>query len=385
MTRRQDDLDDHPVILSSCQQSTKQTSKTKERFVTKTLKVGVIGVGGIAKTHMPGWAASDHAEVVAGSDVAEPVLQAWGVTHGVTNLSTRPADIINDPDIDIIDVCTPNMYHTDLVVAALAAGKHVICEKPLAPTPADIRRMIAARDASGKLLMTAQHFRFSGISQAMKRELETGVLGEIYHARSWMLRRGWLPVRPGFIYKRNSGGGPCIDIGVHILDLTLWFMGNPQPISVTGVAKKTLSNHKGAFSVWRNDPVPADMDVEDFANAYVRFDNGATLILEVSWLLHHPTEGEDMQMWLYGSEAGCHWPKGEFYETNYTTQQLSDRTIKLTKDSLEPHALECVEFARAVAEGRPSPVPAEQSLQVMTILDGIYRSQEMGREVWLAE
>jgi predicted dehydrogenase len=353
--------------------------------MAKTLKVGVIGVGGIAKTHMPGWAASEHAEVVAGSDVAEPVLQTWGVTHGVTKLSTRPADIINDPDVDIIDVCTPNMYHTDLVVAALEAGKHVICEKPLAPTPADIRRMIAARDASGKLLMTAQHFRFSGISQAMKRELETGVLGEIYHARSWMLRRGWLPVRPGFIYKRNSGGGPCIDIGVHILDLTLWFMGNPQPISVTGVAKKTLANHKGAFSVWRNDLVPPDMDVEDFANAYVRFDNGATLILEVSWLLHHPTEGEDMQMWLYGSEAGCHWPKGEFYETNYTTQQLSDRTIKLTKDSMEPHALECVEFARAVAEGRPSPVPAEQSLQVMTILDGIYRSQETGREVWLAE
>lgn len=353
--------------------------------MSKLLKVGVIGVGGIAKTHMPGWAASQHAEVVAGSDVAEPVLQTWGATYGVKKLSTKASEIIHDPDIDIIDVCTPNMYHTELVVAALEAGKHVICEKPLAPTPADIHKMIAARDRAGKLLMTAQHFRFSGVSQAMKREIDNGVLGDIYHARSWMLRRGWLPVRPGFIYKKNSGGGPTIDIGVHILDLTLWFMGNPQPVSVTGVAKKTLSNHPGAFSVWRNDPVPADMDVEDFASAYVRFDNGATLILEVSWLLHHPTEGEDMQMWLYGTEAGCLWPKGEFYETNYATKQLSDRTIKLTKDSMEPHALECVEFARAVAEGHPSPVSAEQSLQVMTILDGIYRSQESGREVRLDE
>ncbi|GIV78937.1 MAG: hypothetical protein KatS3mg050_3331 [Litorilinea sp.] len=107
--------------------------------MSKTLKVGVIGVGGIAKTHMPGWAASEHAEVIAGSDVAPSVLEAWGQLHGVTRLSTNPADIINDPDIDIIDVCTPNMYHTELVVAALNAGKHVICEKPLAPTPADIR------------------------------------------------------------------------------------------------------------------------------------------------------------------------------------------------------------------------------------------------------
>jgi predicted dehydrogenase len=353
--------------------------------MSNLLKVGVIGVGGIAKTHMPGWAASEHAEVVAGSDVVEPVLQSWGATHGVKRLSTQAADIINDPDLDIIDVCTPNMVHTELVVAALEAGKHVICEKPLAPTPADIHRMIAARDASGKLLMTAQHFRFQGASQALKREIDNGALGEIYHARSWMLRRGWIPVRPGFIYKKNSGGGPCIDIGVHILDLTLWMMGNPEPVSVTGVAKKTLAAHEGAFSTWGGTRVPADMDVEDFASAYVRFANGATLILEVSWLLHHPTEGEDMQMWLYGSEGGSLWPKCELFSTNYTTKQMLNTTLQLTRDSLEPHALECVEFARCVAEGRPSPVPAEQSLQVMTILDGIYRSQVRGREIRLDE
>jgi predicted dehydrogenase len=351
--------------------------------MTKQLKVGVIGVGGIANTHMPGWNASEHAEVVAGSDVVENALQNWGVRYGVKRLSTHAADIINDPDIDIIDVCTPNMYHTDLVVAALNAGKHVICEKPLAPTPEGIHKMIAARDQAGKLLMTAQHFRFHGHSQAMKREIEAGALGEIYHARSWMLRRGWIPVRPGFIYKKNSGGGPCIDIGVHILDLTLWFMGNPQPVAVTGVAKKTLASHAGAFSQWGMVNVPADMDVEDFAAAFVRFDNGATLILEVSWLIHHKTETEDMQMWLYGSEGGAHWPKAEFLGTNYQSKQFTNTQITLTADKMEPHALECVEFARCVAEGLPSPVPAEQSLQVMTILDGIYRSQETGREVRL--
>lgn len=124
--------------------------------MTKQLKVGVIGVGGIANTHMPGWSASEHAEVVAGSDVMDAALQNWGTRYGVKKLSTNAAEIINDPDIDIIDVCTPNMYHTELVVAALNAGKHVICEKPLAPTPEGIHKMIAARDQSGKLLMTAR-------------------------------------------------------------------------------------------------------------------------------------------------------------------------------------------------------------------------------------
>ncbi|MCB9162500.1 MAG: Gfo/Idh/MocA family oxidoreductase, partial [Caldilineaceae bacterium] len=251
------------------------------------LKVGLIGVGGIARTHMPGWEASTDAEIVAGSDISGAALATWAATYGVDRTSTDPADIINDPDIDIIDVCTPNMVHEELVIAALDAGKHVICEKPLAPTPDAIRRMIAARDETGKTLMTAQHFRFKGNSRAMKAEIETGTLGDIYHARSWMLRRGWIPARPGFIYKKNSGGGPTIDIGVHILDLTLWLMGNPQPVAVTGVADARLAHHPGQFGAWQDIDVPADFDVEDFAAAFVRFDNGATLVLEVSWFLHH--------------------------------------------------------------------------------------------------
>jgi len=352
--------------------------------VSQLLKVAVVGVGGIARTHMPGWAASPLAEVVAGSDVNGKVLEEWGRNHGVSNLASDPAELFRDKDIDIIDVCTPNMYHMELVIAALEAGKHVICEKPLAPTPAEIRQMIAARDKAGKLLMTAQHFRFKGNSQAMKREITTGVLGDVYHARSWMLRRNGMVPTPSFISKKHSGGGPCIDIGVHVLDLTLWLMGNPQPVAVTGVAKAPLAHHPGQFAAWFGTPLDQEhYDVEDFAAAFVRFENGATLMLEVSWFLHHDTQGEDMQVWLYGTEGGCHWPKTEFLSTNYETRQLYNQTLQLTKDPMEPHALECVEFARAVAEGGPSPVPAEHSLQVLTILDGIYRSQQTGGEVKL--
>jgi predicted dehydrogenase len=346
------------------------------------LKVGIIGVGGIAKTHMPGWAESELAECVAGCDISQGTLQRWGQEHSISRLMAQAEELIDDPSIDIIDICTPNNYHAPLAIAALNAGKHVLCEKPLAPTPGDIQDMIAARDASGKLLMTAQHFRFSGTAKAMKAELDTGVLGNIYHARSWMLRRAVAPTRPGFILKEHASGGACIDIGVHILDLTLWFMGSPRPVSVTGVARTELAHRKGAFAISGAD-IPPEMDVEEFASAFVRFENGATLILEVSWLLHHDTPSEDMQMWLYGTEGGSHWPKCEILQTNYATRQFYNRTLQLKKDVREAHAQECIEFAEAIASGGPSPVPAEESLQVMLILDAVYRSQQCGGEVRL--
>jgi predicted dehydrogenase len=346
------------------------------------LKVGIIGVGGIANVHMPGWMDNPHAEIIAGSDISQSNLEAWGRRYNIERLTTDADELIHDPAIDIIDICTPNNYHAPLAIAAMNAGKHVLCEKPLAPNPAAVRDMIKTRDETGKMLMTAQHFRFKGAAKAMKAEIDTGALGEIYHARSWMLRRAAVPTGPTFILKEKATGGACIDIGVHILDLTLWFMGNPKPISVTGVSRSELAHLPGAFSIW-GGPIPQEMNVEEFASAFVRFENGATLILEVSWLLHHDTEVEDMQMWLYGKNGGAHWPKCEIYQSNNAIRQLYNRKLSLTKDLRSPHAQECIEFAEAIIEGKPSPVPAEQSLQVMTILDAVYRSQDAGKEIVL--
>ena len=348
--------------------------------MTKKMKVGFIGMGGIAHTHVPGWQASPYTEVIAGSDVNPAVFKTWQEKYGIGKFYEKPADLIHDPEIDIVDICSPNMFHAEQAVAALQAGKHVICEKPLAPTPAKIRQMIAARDQAGKMLMTAQHFRFHGNSRAVKAEIDEGALGDVYHARAWWIRRSGLPVAPTFVYKNRSGGGPCIDIGVHVLDLTLWLMGHPKPVAVSGTARTALALHEGAFSSWGRAPIPKDMDVEDFAAAFVRFENGATLMLETSWLLHH-TPDEEVKVWLYGTEGGCQWPESQFTSTNYVTRQLYNRSLQLTRDTMEPHALECVEFAKAVAEGLPSPVPAEQSLYVQTILDAIYRSQKSMKEV----
>lgn len=350
--------------------------------MNKVYKVGVVGVGGIARTHMPGWRASEHTEVVAFCDTNAEVLHRWADEFAVGRRYPSYEDLIQDAEVDIVDICVPNAYHAPVAVAALKAGKHVLCEKPLAASPEEIRQMIGARDESGQLLMTAQHFRFGGSAKAMKAEISAGVLGDIYHARSWMLRRYLVPVRPGFIVKEHAGGGACIDIGVHILDLTLWLMGNPRPVSVSGVSRTELAKRPGAFSGW-GPAIPPELDVEEFACAFVRFENGATLVLEVSWMLHHKTAGEDMQMWLYGTSGGCQWPSCEFYSANNETRQLYNKALQVTKDANEPHAQQCIEFAQALADGTPSPVPAEQSLQVLTILDGVYRSQSEGREVAL--
>lgn len=350
--------------------------------MSKKLKVGMIGLGNIAHTHVPGWNSSPYAELVAGCDIDTQVFSPWQQKYGLTNFCEDYMELVRDPEIDIVDICTPNMCHAPMAIAALAAGKHVICEKPLAPTPGEISQMIQARDRSGKKLMTAQHFRFKAVSQAMKAQVDKGILGDVYHARAWMLRRSGLPVRPTFIYQNMSGGGPCIDIGVHILDLTLWLMGHPKPVAVSGVARAELAHHEGAFSgLWGRVDVPKDIDVEDFAAAFVRFENGATLILEMSWLLHHNVQGEAAKVWLYGTEGGCEWPNAEFLKNDYVNKQMINSTLQLTQDTVEPHAQECVEFARVVAEDLPSPVPAEHSLYVQTILDGIYRSQKAGHEV----
>ncbi len=347
-----------------------------------TLGVGVVGVGGIANTHFPGWQKSPHTEIVALSDINETILNRVGDRLDVNRRYPQFADLLADPSVHIVDICTPSMYHAPLAIAALEAGKHVICEKPLAPEPEDILKMIEARDASGKYLMTAQHFRFGGDARALKSEIDAGVLGELYHARSWMLRRSWYPTGATFCYKKHSGGGPVIDIGVHILDLTLWMMGLPKPVSVVGVVGDKLAKMPGAFSSWGGD-IPRDADVEEFAAAMVRFDTGATLMLEVSWLLHHSTTGEDMQMWLYGTKSGTHWPSKKIVSANNERKLHMETTIQSSFDLGEPHAAECMAFAQAIVDGAPSPVPAEQSLEVQRILSALYRSSAEKREIRL--
>jgi len=350
----------------------------------KPLKVGCIGAGTILSRHAVGWAETDKADLVAICDPNTAVLKEKGDRYGIERRYADPTAMLADPCIDIVDVCAPNGFHADLVIAALEAGKHVICQKPLAPTAAEIRRIIAARDKAGKLVMTAQQYRFATVSKALKATVDAGRLGQIYHARCWYLRRAGLPVRPGLIYKANSGGGVCIDLGVHVLDLTLWLMGNPKPVTVTGTAPSIMAHHPEARGQ-QGATIPSDIDVEDFAAGFVRFDNGATLSIEVSWLLHH-SPNPDKRIWIYGTDAGIVFPECTMHNSDARSGQLLDTQI-ISHDAAigeydQPaYSATLDAFAAAVLNGTASPTPPEQSLNVQMILEGVYHSNDIGAEV----
>lgn len=348
----------------------------------KKLRVGIIGCGGISGLHFSGWTNYADAEIVACTDIHLPAAEARAAEFSVPSIEKSTAALLKRPDIDVIDICTANRSHKSITIQALRAGKHVICEKPFAITGKDVEKMIAAAKAAGKKIMCAQHERFGPSALAMKEYIDANPLGEIYYGRAWYNRRRQLPARDTFIYHNLSGGGPCIDVGVHTLDLALHLMGNFEPVSVTGIAVNKIAPQPSSFTEfeWGNFDKKG-MDVEDFAAGLIRFKNGAALSLECSFMLNQKADAE-MKIDLFGDKAGIAYPALEAYdctENHYRDTKIRARNIK-------PEAHEyCVHcFADALLGKRKDvPVLPEQSQAVMAILDGLYKSAKTGKEVKL--
>ena len=206
--------------------------------MSSTLKVGLIGLGGIANTHVPGWVASPHTEIIAGSDVRPEVFDTWKEKYGVSRFYENFNDLIADPDVDIVDICTPNMFHAPADHRRAPGGQARSLRKTARAHPGrgppDDRR---AR-SGGRLLMTAQHFRYRGVSLAVKAEIQSGALGDIYHARAWMLRRSGLPLSPTFHLQDAIPAADRVSISACTSSIpTLWLMGHPKPVAVSGVAR----------------------------------------------------------------------------------------------------------------------------------------------------
>jgi len=342
------------------------------------VRVAVVGTGGIGRYHIRLWQELPTAEVVGVFDPDAKAAREAAERYGVKRIYGALAEAVGDPKVDLVDICSPNMFHREGVVAALEAGKHCLCEKPLAVTPAEIEAMIAARDRSGKLLMTAQHLRFEQRSQALKRLIDAGRLGDVYYTRACWLRRRFAPVTPGFLRRQQAGRGAGTDIGVHVLDLAMHFLGHPRPVSVSGVTARHLAQRPDVANEWGAFRA-ADFEVEEFAAGFIRFENGAALSLEVSWLLNM-LEKEHYGVWLYGTEGGAQWP--ELKLSSVQDGLLVDTTI-VSQTGGDGHKNELAACADAVLHGKPSPVPAEQSLTVARMLAALYESAETGREVRL--
>jgi predicted dehydrogenase len=343
------------------------------------LQIGLVGVGGIGHDqHLPGWGKVPFAEVKAIADLSQNALDRVPDPGTPLQRFTDWRKLVEQPDLDIVDICTPNRTHTAIAVAALAAGKHVLCEKPLATTPAEVRSMIDTANRANRLLMAAQHYRFDPASQQMKALIDAGMLGHISYIRAQWLRRRLLPPRPTFIEQRLSGGGAVLDIGVHVLDLAYWFLGAPEPVSVTAFTAAKLALREDLSSLW-GDWDRQRFDVEDFGAGFVRFASGSVLTLEVSWLAFQP-ERELIRLQCFGERGGLVWPDGIVVgETNRTPWDLKAHEAPRGFG----HQEEIRQFAAAVRDGSPSPVPAAQTLNVTRILEAFYLSAECGREVML--
>ncbi len=341
------------------------------------LKVVIVGCGGMGTVHADAWRKIPGVKIVGACDRKADVLEAFGKKYEVPHLY-RQIGKAAACRADVFDVCVPNAYHTDGVLAGFATGKHVLCEKPLAITPGEVVRMMKASKKARKLLMCAQHMRWDGPSQILKRWMSGGRMGDIYYGRTWYNRRRLVPAWGVFISKKESGGGPCVDVGVHVLDLAMYLMDNFEPVSVTGVTPCKLARTPGLYNEWGKYN-RKDMTVEDFAVGLVRFRNGAALSLEASWMLniHAPDE---VATCIYGTKAGVRWPNLDIV-TEQNEVVLESRIANCPK--IEGHEAEIVAFHDAVVNRKPSPVPPEQTLAVIKVLDGLYRSHKTGREVSL--
>lgn len=346
--------------------------------MAEKVRVALIGAGGFGVYHMKQWPKVARAEVVGVFDSVSERARRVAAEFGIPRVYESLEALLADEAVEAVDVVVPNNAHAPVTVAALEAGKHVLCEKPLAANSADIERMIRARDASGCLLMTAQNFRFDEASVAFKKMVASGRIGEVYYTRAWWLRRRRVPATPGFITRAQSGGGPCVDIGVHLLDLVMHLLDFPNPVSVTGIAPTALATRPGMSNEWGAFD-PTHFDVEDFAAAMVRFDSGGALSLEVSWMLH-TDRPEEHGLRMYGSDGGGQWPELTFsHERDGLI--FAERIENVTPGAGHQHEMEA--FCRAVRTRGPSPVPAEQSLLVTRMLEALYESSRSGHEVRL--
>lgn len=343
-----------------------------------TLKVGVIGTGGIFKgAHLPGWLSHKEVEIVAFCDSFMASAEAAAQDFPDARVYDSYVELLDDPSIDIVGISTPNLFHSEIAIAALRKGKHVFCEKPDAVNPAEAQKMADIARESGKLLMTMRNNRFSEEAKFAKKLIEKGELGDLYMGRCGWIRRRGIPGRGGwFTTKELSGGGPLIDLGVHMIDMAMWLSGNPKPVTVSGATYRKFADRPDADG---NIP-KGTFDVEDLAAGFIRFDNGASLQIEFSWASHIEEEKKFLE-WR-GTEGGFSLVNDKLSLFTEKEGVLVDQRPKFSNAAI-PHTANIRHFVECVL-GRETPtITPEHGVDMIKILCAIYESAERGREIAL--
>ncbi len=354
------------------------------------VRVGIVGCGGIAGgKHMPSLKKLPNVEIVSFFDTipskAADAAKNFG-TKGAQVCGSYKEMLVNK-SIDVIHVCTPNKSHGDLAVLALQAGKHVMCEKPMAKTSADARKMVQAAKRSRKKLTIGYQNRFRADSLFLNKICRDGDLGDIYYAKAHAIRRRAVPTWGVFLNEEEQGGGPLIDIGTHALDLTLWMMNNYRPKSVMGSVYRKLGGRKNSANAW-GPWDPKKYTVEDSAFGFITMENGATIMLESSWAINYLQVGEAMTT-LCGTEGGADmWDglrvNGEKHSKLFVNKvEMSTGGVDFY-DGAQDNAAdrEARMWIDCIVNDTEPLVKPEEALVVTEILEGIYKSAKTGKPVF---
>ena len=348
----------------------------------RKIKIGIIGTGGISHMHMVGYTAQENVEVTAACDLDENRLEAFGNKYGVEKLYTDYNEMLRKEELDGVSVCTWNNAHAPATIAALEAGKNVLCEKPMAMNVKEAAAMQDAAEKAGKLLMIGFVKRFMKETEICREFIEKGHLGDIYYAKATYLRRcgnpgGW------FADMKRSGGGPLIDLGVHVIDQVRYLMGKPKAVSVSAVTFNNLGLRYDIKGIERYKAADYSnyCDVEDMASALIRFDNGAALAVETSYSLNLKEDTGNLE--LFGTRAGIKLePKLEIYSQmeDYLVD-ISPRYHKGDKVFDQIFTAETAHFVDCIANGTDCISPVQDGVELMKILEAAYASAKAGKEV----
>jgi len=331
----------------------------------KTLRIGLVGVGGAAQiNHIPALKKIEDVELVALCDRDREKVGRVAQKFGVPRASNRFDDLLEDDSIDAIDICTPNFLHAPMATAALEAGKHVLCERPLARSAEEARQMAKAARKAERVLMCAVQHRFRADAQLLRTFVDKGDLGEIFYAKA-----GWLRLRTEWDsdewrrQKRESGGGVVLDLGFQMIDLSLWVLGGPKVESVTASVHR---QRKG--------------EVEDSATAFFRLETGATLTLELTWGLL--MEKDFAYLNLFGSGGAALLNPFRVHKGMHGTLVNVTPALETSKNQYRQSMEAQVDhFVDTLRTGKKPMGSGEEILAVMELMDAVYKSAELGKEV----
>lgn len=370
--------------------ATEAETATPASEAPRTLRVGVVGCGA-GVFHLEGYAEEPRAKVVALAGLDTDRCQQLAKKYDIPAIYREYQELLADPDIDAVSLAVPNHLHMPVTIAALEAGKHVLVEKPLARNAAEGQQMVEAARRTGKKLAVAFNRRYRHDVQLVAQAVRDGQFGRVYYAKAFWMRRSGIPgLGTWFTNKELAGGGPLIDLGVHVLDMALYMMGNPKPVTVSAMTFSEIGRQGRGQWLGSRFPFNPDVpyEVEDLATAFIRLDNGGVLQLETSWAAYTGAN-DDFGVSLMGSNGGA-----EIYVKDYALTG----TLKVFEDFQdvpqvsEPkllkyhgHAEVIKNFVTAILDDTPLSPSGEEGLDRTRIVDAIYRSAELGREIRLDE